>query len=292
MKRILIVGAGGFIGKNLKEYLQDHYDVYSPGHEELDALSEEAVVDYLKQNQFDTVVHAAIYNPRVGTGKDATKEIENDLRLYMNFAKHEDLYGRMFYFGSGAEFNKAYPVVNAGEDTDRGIHENAYAFAKYMINQDIRHRKLVYNLRIFGLFGPYENWVKTFISGACCKAMYDLPITIRQNVYFDYLYIRDFCRIMERLIETPMLHYHDYNVVSGKRIDLCTIADLVKKVSKKDVPVIVCREGMGNEYTASNARLREELGDISYTDMEESIRNLYAWYCEHRDEIELEKLLY
>jgi GDP-L-fucose synthase len=201
------------------------------------------------------------------------------------------MYGRLFYFGSGAEFDKSRDIISVRENDIDAIPINDYGFAKFIINRDVQNRKNIYNMRIFGLFGKYENWQKTFISGACCKALKDVPISIRKNVYFDYLYINDFCEIIKRLIESE-LHYHDYNIVTGKKVDLLSIAKMVRKVSGKEIPIIICNDGLANEYTASNERLLSEIGNYSYLDMNSAIADLYKWYENNEELIELEKLLY
>ena len=295
MSKILIVGSNGFMGRNLKGYLdkeKDLYEIYAPTSNEFDVSDQRAVKEQLEKQYYDVIIHAAVYNPRVGSNKDPSKELDKNLRMFFNFERYQSLYGKMLYFGSGAEFDKRGEISMINEDdAGNGIPETDYGLYKYIINQSIQHSKNIYNLRIFGLFGKYENWKRTFISGACCKALKGLPITIRQNVYFDYLYINDFCKIVKWFIDHDVKH-RSYNVVSGKRIDLLTLAGIVKKVSGKELPVFVCNEGLANEYSASNQRLLNELGSFTFTPMEDAIRDLYIWYQNHEEDIDMYSLLY
>lgn len=146
-------------------------------------------------------------------------------------------------------------------------------------------------MRLFGIFGRYEDWRAKYISGLCCKAIKGLPLTIRQNTLFDYLWIEDFCRIAEILIEKDLV-YRDMNIVSGNAVSLVELAELVRKISGKELPVYIAKEGMANIYTASNERMLKQIGDFKYTDMETSVKKLYEWYEDKADSIDIYPLLY
>lgn len=295
MKNLLILGASGFAGKNLYEFLKrydNEYSIDTPSSSELNLLDEKSVVDYLTEKKYDAIINAAVCNPRRLSYNNKLSELDCDLRMYYNLEKCSELYGKMLYFGSGAEYDKRFPIVNVSEDDiARSIPTTDYGFAKYVIGRNIENSRNIYNFRIFGLFGKYENWKTTFISGACCKALKGLPITIRQNTVFDYLHIDDFCRAVKWFIDADP-KYHTYNVTSGKKIDLLTIAKKVLEISGIDVPIYVCKEGYGNEYTASNERLMNESEQFLVTDIEEGIQKLLVYYESILNEVELIDLLY
>lgn len=293
--KVLIFGSNGFIGKNIKEYLQrfSKYELLCPTRKELDLLDEDTVYQYLKTNIPDVIVNAAVCrNPLYFQNMNSASELEQDIRMFYILEKYSKYYGKMLYFGSGAEYNKSRNIVNIAEDDFiHNIPTTQYGLAKYVIGRSIDQSISLYNLRIFGLFGKYENWKNTFISGCCCKVLKKIPITIRQNVFFDYMYIDDFCAIVRWFIDnTPV--FHTYNVVTGKKIDLITIANLVKRLAQVDVPIYVCKPGLANEYTASNLRLLNEMGDITFTDMQQSISELLKYYRGIEDQIDMMSLLY
>lgn len=292
-EKILITGASGFVGRNVCEYLKQHrYNVLAPSSKELDCLDEASVETYLIKNKIDIVLHFAVYGDGIDKWKDGTKILEYNLRIFHNFAKCSHLYQRMFYAGSGAEFDKRFPICGVSEeDIGKTIPVDQYGLMKYTINQYIEKSNNIYNLRLFGIFGKYEYYPIKFISNVCCKAIKGLPLTMRQNVYFDYLWIDDFCRMLEMVLYRE-LQYHTYNIVSGQKVSLWEICDCVRKISNKELDVYVCKDGLANEYTASNERFMKECTDFIYTPIEKSIESLYHWYVEHEELIDIYRLLY
>ena len=285
--KILVLGSTGFIGKNIFEYLKSRgYDVYAPNHSKIDALDEKSVLEVFDKVHYDIVLNALDRN-----GNDKNY-FENRLRMFQNLAMHNDLYGKMIYFGSGAEYGRELPIHNIEEsEIDRVIPKDTYGFCLQQMNDYARKSENIYNFRLFGIFGKYELWNQRFISNAICKVMNGYPITIRQDRYMDYLYIDDLCKIVEWAINnTPK--FHDYNAVSGKVYSLYELAETVNHVMHTDVPIYVAKDGYFAEYTANNNRILNEITDFEIENIEVSIDKLAKWYMNNKEKIDREKLLY
>lgn len=294
MKKILLTGGSGFIGRNVIDYYKDSTDfqVIAPSSKELDCRDQYAVYDYLKNNKFDYIFNFAVYGDGLDKSKDGTKMLEYNLRMYLNFARHHDLYDRMIYLGSGAEYNKQFPICSVKEeDLGNNIPVDQYGLMKYTVTNLIDKSDNDYNFRLFGIFGKYETWYGRFISNICCKYLFDLPLSIKQNVFFDYLYIDDFLRILDSFLKIEKPNYHTYNVVSGKRIDLLSLCKILNKITGKDNRIIICNTGLGNEYTASNERIDKEC-KIEYTSIEEAMKKLLKYYSDIKDSLDITKLIY
>lgn len=286
MKKILLLGASGFVGHNMLNFLENKYDLVHPSHTELDVLNEAEVAQYLKLHQYDVVLNCLDWR------YSDHNYFENKLRMFNNLAKYRDSYGKMIYFGSGAEYARDLPIVDIVETAfDRKIPVDTYGCCMHQISMMAMHSENIYNLRLFGVWGKYEIWQRRFISNAICKAMFGYPITIRQDCCFDYLFIDDLCRIVQWFIENEPV-YHDYNAVSGEKYYLRELAELVVKESGKDIPIYIAREGIGNEYSASNKRLCQEMKDFSPTDIREAIHEAYLYYESIQDQIDRYTLLY
>lgn len=281
MKNILISGAGpsGFVGRNLKEMLMGKYNIFAPSSRELDLCDYEAVAKYIFINNISNVVHSAVHNPRT---KGDEGEIENNLRMYYNLEKLSSSLDKILYFGSGAEFDKRFPIdMVKEEDFGKNMPVDPYGFTKYIMNKNSAQSINIYNLRLFGIFGKYEFWQSKFISNLCCKAVFDLPLTIRQNCWFDFLYINDLPSIVEWFIEnTP--YYKDYNLCYGTPIDLISIAKIVEKVSNKKLGINVFKEDFNIAYTSDNTRLKQQIPSLRLTNYTDSIANLYQYYYENK----------
>jgi GDP-L-fucose synthase len=283
-KKILLTGAGprGFVGRNLKEALKEKFEIYTPGSNELDLCDYEATAWYIDKNKIDTVIHASSSFENV---------LDSDLRMYFNLEKLSRDIDRMIYFGSGAEFDKRYDIVMASEnDIGKRIPNDGYGFAKYIMTTHARLSRNVYCLRLFGIFGKYEDWTYKFISNICCKAVFSLPLTIRRECKFDYIYIDDLPNIVECFLGNE-LKYHDYNFTYGSPVLLTELAQLVLKASGKDLEVVMLNpDGFNNEYTSSNERLTNEISSFKPTRLEIAVEKLYRYYVNNKHLIDRELL--
>lgn len=285
-----MTGAGGFIGRNLLKRLGGKYEILAPAREELNLLDGKVVEDYLKRYRFDVVIHSANTN-NFSYRMDDYDILDRNLRMFYHLEKNNGLYGKMLYFGSGAQYSSQHYIPHMREEYfGTFLPTDPYGFAKYTMSRIVDSSRNIYDLRLFGVYGPYEQWQRRFISNALCRVIKGMPITISQNVYFDYLHVYDLCRIVEWFIENDPKH-HAYNVCCGDSVDLRSIADKIMDLAGSDVEIIVAREGYKPEYSGSNDRLLEELGEFAFTPLEKGIKELYEFYLENKEEINPEQLI-
>ncbi len=289
-EKILVTGSGGFIGRNMAEKLRDRYRLYCPSSRELDLLDEKAVQAYLEEHSFDVVIHCANRNEtrKAITPYDA---LDGNLRMFFNLERCHGLYGKMLYFGSGAEYDRRHYIPDMGEGyLGTHIPKDAYGFSKYIMAKSCEDSPNIYDLCLFGVYGKYEEWERRFISNAICRGLKGMDITIRQNVYFDYLWVEDLVRMIEWFVREQPCHRR-YNVCRGERIDLYTLAGMVREILDLDCRIVVGQPGWKPEYTGSNHRLLKEMGNFAFTPYEETVKALCGYYREHLGEIDETKLV-
>jgi len=281
-KKILITGSSGFIGRNLTEALLPAYNVSHPSSTELNLLDDIAVQKYLKRHRFDAVIHCATHNSTKVSPKDLKMVFYNNIRMYLTVARCRQYFGRMFYFGSGAQYDVNHYIPKMSEEYfDTYIPSDDYGFSKYIMNKYADSAKNIYDLVLFGIFGKYEDWRIRFISNTICHALFNMDLTISQNVFFDYLYINDLSNIIKILIEKRTIPYRHINICTGETIDLWSLATIIKRMTGTKRSIVVAKSGLKKEYSGDNSRLLRVIGKYRFTPIDVAITELYGWYRDH-----------
>lgn len=276
-KSIFVTGASGFIGRNFIEFFRDTATIIAPSHAQLDLLSQDSINTFFKEHEIDYVIHCA----SIGGNRKCREKIdtvEKNSRIFFNLVENSRYFDKFIHFGSGAEYDKSRPLSQINE-TSFGEHIpiDDYGFSKYSISKFIEKSENMICLRLFGVFGKYEDFEYKFISNAILKNLLQLPIHIRQNVYFDWLYINDLMRII------PYFFDHEprskiYNITPGKPLDLVTIGHMINSCSTQPSEIIVDISGLNNEYSGDNSRLLAQTGNFQFTPMPEAISELMEYY--------------
>jgi UDP-glucose 4-epimerase len=273
---ILITGSSGFIGKNITHFLKDKFVLHIPSHNKLNLLSQSEVHQFFLKNEIDFVIHCANIG---GTRKSLVNGvIEKNTRMFFNLAENQDHFTRLINLGSGAEYNKNRNLQKVSEtEFGKEIPNDEYGFSKYIISKYIEKTENMYCMRLFGIFGKYEDHEFKFVSNAIVKNLLHMPITIRQNVNFSWLYIDDFLKILEFFL-THEPKFSTYNISPSSPIDIVSIARLINSLSDFKSEICIENRGLNLEYSGDNTRLIKEIGDFPFTPMKSSIKNLIEYY--------------
>ena len=295
-RRILLTGGSGFIGRNIREYLSSEYTILAPRHAELDLSSEADVRRWFRDNPVDAVIHSAT-KPGHRNAADPTAVATTNLRMFVNLTEcaRRSNVERFLFLGSGSEYDmRNYSPKMPETDLGRHIPEDETGFSKFVCTRMLEGMPGYVNVRFFGIFGRYEDYAIRFISNAICKALFDLPITLRQNRAFDYTDVYDGVRAIDAFLRVDgnLLSYNDYNVTPDRAVDLYDLACIVRTVAgKPDLPIVMASPERGREYSGDNSRFRALFPEFSFTPIEESVRRLYAWYASEKDAINRDLLL-
>jgi len=273
--KILLTGGSGFIGKNIYEGLSNYYKILNPTHTELNITDKVAVRNYIKENNIKIVIHTAV--------KGGNEVFESTLGMYLSIYNSIDLIEKFINFGSGAEYGKTRDLMEVKED-ELGLYipEDKYGLSKLICSKLANNNKKIVTLLPFGIFGKYEGYEFKYISNTIVKNIFNLPIVIKQNVIFDYLYISDILPIILGILKNDEI-YGDINITPNESIDLINIANIVNKIGKNKTKIIVDNSGYNYQYTGDNSKLKSFLPDITFISYEDSIKFLYDYYLSHID---------
>lgn len=289
--KVLVTGASGFIGSNLVEALSTDFQVLSPTHADLDLLDEVEVARWLGAHRVDAVVHCAT-KPGHRNAKDPAGLLDANTRMFANLTRAPEACGRVVLLTSGAVYGQRFACVKVREeDLGARVPRDETGYSKYLCARLAERLPWCVELRPFGVFGPGEDWEIRFISNAICKALFGLPITLRQDRRFDYLWVGDLAPIVRHFLVSDARHAA-YNATPDAAVPLRALAEKVRDLSGKPLEIRVGAPGEGLEYSGDNGRLRAELPGLQLTPLDRAIERLWAWYAARRDRIDPARLLH
>ncbi|MBQ2645179.1 NAD-dependent epimerase/dehydratase family protein [bacterium] len=277
--KILLTGSGGFIGKNLKSYLQNKYELLTPRSYELDLTNANDVKNYFSKNNIDFIIHCGSTGGARGIAdKDTT--IEDNLAMVDNILKFKKSDSRVILFGSGAMYDKSRPLHKVKEEQiGEIIPSDLYGKSKMLISQKIKNREDVLCLNIFACYG-YGEKENRFPSYAIDCVLNNNDIEINQNVIFDYLFVEDMEKIIEYFIENKP-NDNIINITPTDSISLVEISEIVNSFTDKPSQIKIKNPIMNNEYTGDNTKLKNNFPKLKFTTMQEGLRKLYLYKKEN-----------
>jgi nucleoside-diphosphate-sugar epimerase len=197
--RVCILGAGGFVGKNL---VRDT-DWVGVTRQDLDLTNQDAVEDYFKSHTYDVVIHCAVI------GGSRLKEDDGDV-THKNLLMFENVVrvfkGKLLYFSSGAALRGTPPT-------------DPYGLSKWIIDRRIETIPDAHSLRIWGCYGPDE--LPTRFSAVCKR---DGHVVIERDRYFDFIDIEDVRKIVYEYVH-GYLTDKQYNLVYPEKLLLSQWAE-------------------------------------------------------------------
>ena len=251
-KNLLVLGANGFLGKNLVSKLNKttDYHVYQlNGKNDLDLTKDNLFNAYLTKNKIDYIINCAAFVGGIAYGYDFPAELlmkntimasniyksayENGIKLLVNpisncaYPKNQNLYEEK-YFWDGAPhesvfeygFSKKYFVALGN------AYFKEYGFASA-------------NIVFSNMYGPYDHFEekKSHALGALIKKIYDAKLNNSKYVEIwgtgkpirEWLYVEDGADALIKSLDLKENHYF-FNIGVNKGISIFEMAKIIAKI--------------------------------------------------------------
>jgi len=269
---ILITGCDGFLGRNLVHFLESKYNIFAASKKELDLLDRKKIDKFFSDNRIDTVLHTAIVGRGIPSDNTFNSFLSN-LIMFNNLYENRNKFGRMINFGSGAEFDREQKISLVEEkQLFNRLPTDFYGLAKNLMTRRIININAnIYNLRIFGCFGHDEPQHRLIKSAIKC-VLENKPITINDDIYMDFFYVNDVCRVVEHYLTNCDLH-KDMNLVYMKKTKLSDVVNMIFEESNRKVNLDI-KQKSSRCYNGSGALL-DQL-NLNLVGLRQGIKEVYG----------------
>ena len=205
--RIVITGAGGQLGRALRDALGQHHDLIPLGRAEID-LERPDCVKRLAATGADVVIHTAAYTDVDGCARDPERAYRvNGLGTQYVALACQHLGARLVYVSTNEVFDGTAAMPS--HEYDRAAPINAYARSKWAGEQVVRELlDRFYIVRVAWLFGGERNFVRTVLRLAAERE----SISMVEDEIGSPTYSADAAAAIAQLIGLPF--YGTYHLVN------------------------------------------------------------------------------
>jgi len=245
MKKVLIIGERGFIGKSLHKFLKHKHKVK--------LMSFKNAINYKLSNEYDFVINTS-------TNKDYiknkyNKNFDNDLKLANKLNNKRTI----FIFLSSRKVYKTKPNI---KETDKLSPKSNYSKNK-LITEKLLNNRLSGNLtilRISNIIGEKFKFSKylhnTFIDIFYKKAKKGL-IYNNKNNYKDFISIQKFCEIVNMIMRKNLTGI--FNVSIGKRVYLNDLVSWLNYYNKRKIKIVKNIKSSNENFYLNNKKLMSKI---------------------------------
>ena len=267
--RVLITGAGGFIGGNLSAFLSGrgyHVTKFDT------SLGDSGYPELINQ---DFVIHLGANSSTTET--DVKKIVEQNFEYSKKLYEMCKLIGVKFQYASSAS---VYGVSKSFQETDFCKPLSPYAFSKYMFDCWLLNQNYAYQgFRYFNVYGLGEGKkgdqaspVSKFIKQAYQEGEIYL-FEKSDKVKRDFVCVDDVCEMHYRMLLKEESGV--FNIGTGVPTSFTEVAEVIQSniiCQIKEIPMPKELKGQYQKFTkADNSKILEVIGDYKWQTVKEYV---------------------
>jgi GDP-L-fucose synthase len=313
VKKVLICGATGFLGRNLVDYFQDlaGYETYGVSLKrenkslskerffKVDLTDKKQVNDFFSSNQFDIVIQAAastsgskdiLERPYIHVTDNA---LMNSLVLQ---ACYDYNIGHFLFTSCGVMYNPdRTPVSEDDFHIEEDIYEKYYGvgwtkvYVEKLCNFYSQFGKTKHTvMRLSNAYGPYDKYDlnKSHFFGATITKVLsadnnsDLIVWGDGTTERDLLHVDDVVRFIHLALEKQQNSYELYNVGYGESFSVKDIVKMIIEASGKDLKIKhdLTKPSINTKLALISNKSKKELGWEPQISLQKGIEKTIQWW--------------
>lgn len=233
--KISIIGASGFVGKNLTKFLRDQGEEVLT--DKVNILQHDDIKNLFNRKP-DVIINLASYGNDSLHDQKTTEGINKTLRTNIPI----DLICE--FLTSDTKL-----FIQAGSSSEYGIHntplsvdtppkgETPYSYSKELFSSLLQslsiEGKTLRTLRLFSVYGPHEAQHR-FIPTLLRVAQTDETIPLSEGSH-DFIHVDDVCRSFYRIIQDPHSVAPITHSASGNQLSNQEVVQCIEKVTGKKI---------------------------------------------------------
>jgi len=251
--KTLFTGHKGFLGKELIPQLSKKYRILTYDG---DILDYKKLFNFVESNEITKIIHAAA---KIGTnpGMNGTELLIENIEMISNIIK---LNLPTITFCSGKIFGYQNGISNAKEDEIFIYPADYYGQSKFIIKKLIENIEHFTIIRYFNVFGYYEN-NQRFIKSNLLRYAHKKPMEVNQDLEFDTFYVEDSLPIIESWLSEKLIS-KETNLVYQNKLKLTDLCELINKLDKHKVKIVLKENELANNYTGNGDKLSDMRYDL------------------------------